>query len=87
MPCPFFGAGGGGGDGGGGDDDASVGPALANALSFSYDRGRGECARPPSAVRACTRRSAVAMHYQACPNVKGSEMMSEYYSTQYCTSI
>ncbi len=73
VACPFFHHRHEGDDGGDGVD----GLLLASSLSFSYDRGKGGCEWPLSAVRACTRASAVALHYQACPNVKGSEMMSE----------
>jgi hypothetical protein len=46
-------------------------------MEFSYDRGKGECAWPKSEMASCEDKTRLVFNYQACPNVHGSEMMSE----------
>ena len=45
---------------------------------FSYDRGKGVCKWPESEMESCMDPSKLVFHYQACPNVPGSELMSKY---------
>ena len=58
-------------------DGAPVACPFRGPLAFAYDRGKGECAWPPSQMESCTDPRRVAFRYQACPNVVGSEMRSE----------
>ena len=46
--------------------------------SFSYDRGKGVCKWPESEMESCMDPTKLVFHYQACPNVPGSELMSKY---------
>ena len=81
VPCPFFFAAGAAAQHRGlqrSSSSSSSGFLFSTWLPFAYDRGKGVCSAPPSALRPCTQRDRVAMHYQACPNVPGSEMMSEW---------
>jgi hypothetical protein len=45
---------------------------------FSYNRGKGDCQWPQSQLEPCTDSKRLVLHYQACPNILGSELMSEY---------
>lgn len=42
-------------------------------LSFTYNRGHGECRYPVSSVDSCTHPSRLLLNYQACPDVPGTE--------------
>ena len=59
-------------------DGAPVDCPFHGPLAFAYNRGKGECAWPQSQMESCTDPRRVAFHYQACPNVAGSEMRSEF---------
>ena len=50
-----------------------------NGFTFSYNRGKGECSWPESQLEPCTDPESLVLHYQACPNVQGSELMSKYW--------
>jgi len=47
---------------------------LQGPARFSYDFGRGSCHSPLSNMESCTLDSRISLQYQACPNVRGSEM-------------
>ena len=59
-------------------DGAPIDCPFHGPLAFAYNRGKGECAWPQSQMESCTDPRRVAFHYQACPNVAGSEMRSEF---------
>jgi len=42
-------------------------------LSFTYNRGHGECRSPVSSIDSCTEESRLLLRYQACPDVHGTE--------------
>jgi hypothetical protein len=42
-------------------------------LSFTYNRGHGECRSPISSIDSCTEESRLLLRYQACPDVHGTE--------------
>jgi len=42
-------------------------------LSFTYNRGHGECRSPVSSIDSCTEGSRLLLRYQACPDVHGTE--------------
>ena len=44
---------------------------------FSYNNGKGDCRDPESELEPCTDPSKLVFHYQACPNVPGSELKGE----------
>ncbi|KAJ9598777.1 hypothetical protein L9F63_026688, partial [Diploptera punctata] len=46
-------------------------------LSFTYNRGHGECRSPVSSIDSCTEESRLLLRYQACPDVHGSESTVE----------
>lgn len=48
-----------------------------HGFKFSYDKGKGECEWPESELEPCTDTKRLMLNYQACPNVQGSELMSE----------
>ena len=58
-------------------DGDSIPCPFHGPLIFSYNRGKGECDYPKSEMESCSDPDKVVFNYQACPNVKGSEMMSK----------
>jgi len=48
-----------------------------HGFKFSYDKGKGDCEWPESELEPCTDTKRLVLNYQACPNVQGSELMSE----------
>jgi hypothetical protein len=42
-------------------------------LTFTYNRGHGECRYPISSVDSCIQSSRLLFSYQACPDVTGTE--------------
>ncbi|KAL4711191.1 hypothetical protein ACJJTC_019032 [Scirpophaga incertulas] len=42
-------------------------------FTFTYNRGTGDCANPPSRAEACTDDSRLLLRYMACPDVPGTE--------------
>ncbi|XP_033607260.1 uncharacterized protein LOC111864295 [Cryptotermes secundus] len=46
-------------------------------LSFTYNRGHGECRSPISSIDSCTEDSRLLLRYQACPDVHGTESTVE----------
>ncbi|XP_021915226.1 uncharacterized protein LOC110827676 isoform X2 [Zootermopsis nevadensis] len=46
-------------------------------LSFTYNRGHGECRSPVSSIDSCTEESRLLLRYQACPDVHGTESTVE----------
>ncbi|KAF4516759.1 hypothetical protein B566_EDAN004598 [Ephemera danica] len=58
-------------------DAAPVACPFKGPFSFTYNRGSGECARPPSRIDSCAEDSRLRMRYQACADVLGSESSSE----------
>lgn len=52
---------------------------LQGPARFSYDFGRGSCATPLSNLESCTLDSRISLQYQACPNVRGSEMKNSQF--------
>ena len=59
-------------------DAAPVACPFKGPFSFTYNRGSGECARPPSRIDSCAEDSRLRMRYQACADVLGSESSCEY---------
>ena len=47
------------------------------SFRFSYNRGKGECTWPESELEPCTDNKRFTLHYQACPDVQGSVLMSK----------
>lgn len=47
-------------------------------FTFTYSRGAGECSIPVSRVDPCTDESRLRLHYQACPDVHGTESTGEF---------
>ena len=64
---------------------------TTQSFKFSYNRGKGDCKWPESELVPCTDNKRFTLHYQACPNVQGSELMSKslslltlgYFSREY----
>lgn len=56
---------------------AAVECPFRGSYSFSYSRGHGECAYPPSSVESCTDSSRLLLRFQACADVQGSESRVE----------
>lgn len=60
-------------------------------LSFTYNRGHGECHSPVSSIDSCTEESRLLLRYQACPDVHGTEstgketleLLWEYFQFRY----
>jgi len=50
---------------------------TTQSFKFSYNRGKGDCKWPESELVPCTDNKRFTQHYQACPNVQGSELMSQ----------
>ena len=50
---------------------------TTQSFKFSYNRGKGDCKWPESELVPCTDTKRFTLHYQACPNVQGSELMSK----------
>lgn len=46
-------------------------------LSFTYNRGHGDCRSPVSSIDSCTEESRLLLRYQACPDVYGTESTVE----------
>lgn len=42
-------------------------------FTFTYSRGSGDCANPPSRAESCTDDSRLLLRYMACPDVPGTE--------------
>ncbi|CAH0712862.1 unnamed protein product, partial [Brenthis ino] len=42
-------------------------------FTFTYSRGSGDCAYPPSRAESCTDDSRLLLRYMACPDVPGTE--------------
>jgi hypothetical protein len=59
-------------------DAAPVACPFKGPFSFTYNRGSGECARPPSRIDSCAEDSRLRMRYQACADVLGSESSCTY---------
>jgi hypothetical protein len=58
-------------------DGSPISCPFHGPLTFTYNRGKGECNWPQSEMESCTDRNRLVFHYQACANVQGSEMRSE----------
>ncbi|TRY75905.1 hypothetical protein TCAL_00678 [Tigriopus californicus] len=58
-------------------DGSSVPCPFHGPLRFTYNRGKGDCDWPKSEMESCMDPHKLVFHYQACPNVQGSEMMTE----------
>ena len=52
---------------------------TTQSFKFSYNRGKGDCKWPESELVPCTDNKRFTLHYQACPNVQGSELMSKFF--------
>ncbi|GLV37026.1 argus [Carabus blaptoides fortunei] len=48
-------------------------PFKAAPFTFTYNRGSGECANPPSRAESCTDDSRLVLKYQACPDIESTE--------------
>lgn len=42
-------------------------------MTFTYNRGHGECRSPVSNIDSCIEESRLVLRYQACPDVSGTE--------------
>ncbi|ODM93446.1 hypothetical protein Ocin01_13236, partial [Orchesella cincta] len=58
-------------------DAKSIDCPFRAPLSFTYNRGHGECRYPVSSVDSCTHPSRLLLNYQACPDVPGTESTVE----------
>ncbi|GBP86643.1 hypothetical protein EVAR_81943_1 [Eumeta japonica] len=48
-------------------------PFRPPPFTFTYSRGSGDCANPPSRAESCTDDSRLLLRYMACPDVPGTE--------------
>lgn len=48
-------------------------PFRPAPFTFTYNRGTGDCANPPSRAESCTDESRLLLRYMACPDVPGTE--------------
>ncbi|KAL0277854.1 UNVERIFIED_CONTAM: hypothetical protein PYX00_004987 [Menopon gallinae] len=46
-------------------------------MTFTYNRGHGECRSPVSSIDSCIEESRLVLRYQACPDVSGTESAVE----------
>lgn len=46
-------------------------------MTFTYNRGHGECRSPVSNIDSCIEESRLVLRYQACPDVSGTESAVE----------
>lgn len=42
-------------------------------MTFTYNRGHGECRNPVSTIESCIEESRLVLRFQACPDVSGTE--------------
>lgn len=54
-------------------DAAPIDCPFRAPMSFTYNKGQGECQNPVSSVDSCLQSSRILFNYQACPNVPGTE--------------
>lgn len=52
-------------------------PFSGPSFTFTYDKGKGECATHISLAERCTDESKLLLKYQACPNVESTESNTE----------
>ena len=64
-------------------DGSPVPCPFHGPLTYTYNRGKGECDWPLSQMESCTEDTKLVFQYQACPNVPGSEMRSEWCLAKY----
>lgn len=46
---------------------------IRGPLTFTYNRGHGECMNPVSIVDSCSDIRRLLFRYQACPDIEGTE--------------
>ncbi|ODN00490.1 hypothetical protein Ocin01_06191 [Orchesella cincta] len=58
-------------------DGAPIDCPFKGPLTFTYNRGHGDCRYPVSTIESCIHPSRVLLNYQACPDIPGTESAVE----------